>query len=290
MQLDIFEHSRDIMLRNDVLHALQRDDAVASRRALCVLTDEYAQDASLGPLDRLVKTLEQPADGAFADHVAATTALCALRDEIEPAARQLFGAEEADRWLKQQWHRLARRAEGLGFDADFIDVHSAPLYLHADDAVAAADAVARIPSRRRIPAPLAWMAEARWRRDGLDACWGLIAELAWLAPARCDTLLKRLPDPVLQRLRRRFDAEYEGEGELTDLAWWPAWLLTEQPALAAWLGQAQPGLASPPECGMRALLDLLHLERQGRQRELIEQRRQLRELNATLYAAYMKSR
>ena len=57
------------------------------------------------------------------------------------------------------------------------------LWLRAGDFAAAADAVARIESWRRIPAPLAWMAEARYRLDGLDAHWGLLAELAWLAPS-----------------------------------------------------------------------------------------------------------
>jgi hypothetical protein len=41
---------------------------------------------------------------------------------------------------------------------------------------------------------------------------------------------------------------------------------------------------------MRLLLDLLHLERQGRQHDLPAQRRRLRELQPGLYAAYMKSR
>ncbi len=41
---------------------------------------------------------------------------------------------------------------------------------------------------------------------------------------------------------------------------------------------------------MRLLLDLLHLERQGRQRDLVEQRRRLRDLQPALFAAYMASR
>jgi hypothetical protein len=45
-----------------------------------------------------------------------------------------------------------------------------------------------------------------------------------------------------------------------------------------------------PEQAMRLLLDLLHLERQGRQHDLPAQRRRLRELQPGLYAAYMKSR
>jgi hypothetical protein len=95
---------------------------------------------------------------------------------------------------------------------------------------------------------------------------------------------------VLHRLRRRFDATFDGQGEVTDLAWIPAWVLTDKPALAALLGQAQPGLQTAPERALRLVLDLLHLERQGRQRELIEQRRRLRDLHAPLYAAYMATR
>jgi hypothetical protein len=77
---------------------------------------------------------------------------------------------------------------------------------------------------------------------------------------------------------------------VADLAWFPAWVLCEKPALASWLGHAQPGLQNPPERAMRLLIDLLHLERQGRQRELVVQRRNLRDLQPVLYAAYMKSR
>ena len=41
---------------------------------------------------------------------------------------------------------------------------------------------------------------------------------------------------------------------------------------------------------MHLLLDLLHLERQGRQRDLIEQRKTLRDLQPALFAAYMRNR
>ena len=93
-----------------------------------------------------------------------------------------------------------------------------------------------------------------------------------------------------QRFRRRFDAEFEGEGTVADVVWIPAWVLCETPALATRLGQAQTGLQGKPERAMRRLLDLLHLERQGRQRDLLAQRRQQRDLQPVLYAAYMKSR
>jgi hypothetical protein len=111
-----------------------------------------------------------------------------------------------------------------------------------------------------------------------------------LSPGRFDALSQRLADPQLQRLRRAFDAGFEGEGGLGDLAWLPAWCLIERPEWAAALAGAQPGLQTAPERAMRTLVELLGLERQGRQRELIEQRKTLRGLHASLYAAYMRSR
>jgi hypothetical protein len=290
MQLDIFEHSRDLMLRNDVLHALLRRDAVVAGNAWSALANEYPQDSTLAPLRQLVAALEQPLAPAWAEHASASDALQALRADIEPAARQLLGDKDGHAWLAPLWQQLAQRAAGLAFRPEQSEVHAAPLFLHAGDAAAAAHAVAGIESWRRIPAPLSWMAEARWYRDGLDSCWGLLAELAWLAPARFDDLTRRLPDPVLRRQRRQFDTQFEGDGSVADLAWFPAWVLTDKPALAAALGESQPGMQTAPERALRLLIDLLHLERQGRQRELVAQRRRLRELQPALFRAYMASR
>lgn len=290
MQLDIFEHGRDLMLRNDVLHALQRRDAAAARCAWRQLAAEFADDAELAPLNRLVATLEQPEGPPFDSAADVAEAVRRLQDDLVPAARQAWGAPGAAAWLAPSWAGLARRAAKLPFQADHAGWHAAALWLQAGDFAAATAAVQRIDSWRRIPAPLDWMAEARHRLDGLDASWPLLAELAWLAPERFDALTRRLADPLLTRLRRQFDAEFEGQGTAADLAWLPAWLLCEKPALAALLGQAQAGLQRAPERAMRLLLDLLHLERQGRQQDLVAQRRRLRDLQPSLYATYMRSR
>jgi hypothetical protein len=134
------------------------------------------------------------------------------------------------------------------------------------------------------------MAEARYRVDDLDGAWALLAELAWLSPGRFDQLTKRLADPLLHRLRKRFDASFEGDGDLRDLAWFPAWVLTAEPGLARLLGEAQPSLQAPPEQAMRLLLQLLGLERQGRHHDMIERRKALRDTHPSLYAAYMTTR
>jgi len=290
MQLDIFEHSRDVMLRNDVLHALQSRDAAAARAAWHRFAAELPHDDTLPTLDVLITALQQRDDDAIADTRSAKDALQQLREHVEPAARRLLGDAAATSWLLPLWRQLAQRCARLTFRADDSAVHAAPLWLVAGDWAAAAQAVAGIESWRRIPAPLAWMAEAQYRVQGLHATWGLLAELAWLSPGRFDDLIKRLADPLLQRLRRSFDAAFEGHGDVSDLAWLPAWCLTEKPDLAGPLAAAQPALQSPPERAMRTLLELLGLERQGRHRELIEHRKTLRGLHASLYAAYMRSR
>ena len=138
------------------------------------------------------------------------------------------------------------------------------------------------------------MTEARYRREGVDAAWPLLVELAWLAPKRLDALLRVLADPLIDRLRRRFEDSFDAVVESSDgrdgLAWFPAWALTDTPALAPHLAQAEQGQDSNPERSFRLMVQLLGLERQGRHHELVARRKALRDLCAPLYAAYMATR
>ncbi len=301
MQLDIFEHSRDTMLRNDVLGALERGDVVEAGAAWQRFTVEYPLDQSLGALTVLIGALAQRTPAAFPDHDALREACRKLTGEVEPAALRLFGEKAGAEWLASLWREMAQRAAPLAFVAARHEDHSAPLWLRAGDWAQATAAVEGIESWRRIPAPLAWMAEARYRTGSLnghegdvDGNWCLLTELAWLSPARFDAITKRLADPTIDRLRKKFDANFEGmdesAGEAGDLAWFPAWVLTEEPSLAHGLGQAQPSQHTEPERAMRLVLDLLSLERQGRHHDIVAKRKRLRDAHPSLFAAYMKTR
>ena len=289
MQLDIFADSREVMLRNDVLDALQRREAAAAAAAWDALHREFADDETAITLAVLIEALA-PAECALPDPAAVRASRLHMTEQVAPAALRVFGDSAAVAWLAPLWSRLAERAAGQPFRAGHGEDHAAALWLRAGDWPAAAQAVARVESWRRIPAPLGWMAEARYRLEGLDAIWAMLAELAWLSPGRFDDLRRRLADPLLDRLHARFEASYEGEGRTSDLAWFPAWALTETPALAPLLGQAQPSQQAAPEQAMRLLLDLLALERQGRHRDLVERRKDLRGLNPALFAAYIRTR
>jgi hypothetical protein len=290
MQLDIFADSRDVMFRNDVLDALLERNASAARLAWRKLHDDYPDDDTLAALDGLIGELCEDAAPPYADHQAMDACCRRLEAEIEPAARRLFGEAKAHAWLAPCWRSRARRAAALPFCAGASDHHAAALWLRAGDWAAAREAVERIEAWRRIPAPLAWMAEVRYRVEGLEAAWPLMTELAWLSPRRFADVLTRLTDASLDGLHRCFDAQFDGAGDLADLAWFPAWLLIEKPCLAPSLRTAQPSRHTSPERATRLLLQILDLERSGTQPELVERRTALRDLHRGLYAAYMKSR
>src|SRR5258705_1283367 len=58
MQLDIFEHSREVMLRNDAARALERRDASAALQACERLAQEFPADESLPGLRVLTGYIE----------------------------------------------------------------------------------------------------------------------------------------------------------------------------------------------------------------------------------------
>jgi len=289
-QFDFFNDNQNVTLRNDVILALEQCDAATAQQAWQVLKEHFPQDDSLASLQVLIDALAQRSPAPFVEHTALQTASQQLQEQIAPAAQRNLGAPAASTWQCARWQELAERSTALAYHPDHKDAHAAPLWLHAGQWQAAVDAVERIESWRRIPAPLAWMLQARLALQGLQPNWGLLAELAWLAPTRLEAVITHRPDPLLQPLLTRFGQGFEGAGDASDLAWFPAWVLTERPSLATHLAQAQAGQHRAPEQAMRLMLELLGLEHQGRHHDVIERRKTLRGLHASLYAAYMASR
>jgi len=290
MQLDIFEHSRDVMLRNDVVQALEHYDATAAQAACERLAQEFPRDVSLPELRILAEAVDFGERQMFSDHEALRRARLALQQTVRPAALGSFGDTGGGVWLSRLWQELAERAAPLAFSPACAGEHAAPLWLQAGDWQAAEQAVTRIESWRRIPAPLGWMVEARLHRVGLQATWPLLAELAWLSPRRLGELVPRSPDPLLPPLMSKFEADFEGAGDDSDIAWFPAWVLTERPDAARHMAPAQASQHGAPEQGMRLLVELLGLEHQGRHHDFVNRRKALRDLQPSLFKAYMRTR
>ncbi|WP_160110388.1 fibrobacter succinogenes major paralogous domain-containing protein [Caballeronia arvi] len=221
-QLDIFADSRDVVLRNDVVEQLQRRHAVDARAALTQLASEYPDDSVLPAMTVLVRELENGSNLPLTDHAELAEVRRHLENHVIPAVQQVLPAQDAHAWSTPCWRSLAQRAAPLMFCGNHNENHAAPLWLRTGDWAAATDAVDTIESWWRIPSPLAWMTEARYRAAGLDAAWPLFAELAWLAPSRFAALIAGLRDASLDALRRRFDADFSGTGEIEDYMWFPA--------------------------------------------------------------------
>lgn len=290
-QLDLFADSHDVMLRNDVLIALERRDSAAARTAWRALQAALPVDPQLAPLDRLTTALESTSEAPFAGPAELAQAHDHLIHDLAEAARLAFGTPAGARWLLPQWQNLARRSAGSAFDANRPDDHAAASWLRAECWAEAQAAVETIESWRRIPVPLGWMLEARCRCARLDDTWPLLAELAWLAPRRLHALLPRLGDPLLARLVKRFTSGFDAGNEAaTDIAWFPAWVLTDTPALAPHLASAWAANGTSAERAMRLMVELLRLERAGSHGDLIQRRRVLRGLHEPLYSTYMATR
>jgi hypothetical protein len=223
----------------------------------------------------------------FAEHDAAAGALRAM-EAAASCAERVFGSEEALAWLAPAWTSLAHAAAELPYRADEQQVHAAPMLLRARDWAAAEARVAAIESWRRIPVPLAWMAEARFGHGGLEAAWCLLVELAWIDAPAFGALARRLDAPPLRKLLEDFDAGFAGGDAET--AWFPAWALIVAPSLASVFRQAQACRDTAPERGARLVMELLALERQGRHAEVVAHRKRLRDLHAGLFSLYMSTR
>lgn len=154
MQLDIFGDSRDVMLRNDVLDARHRRDAVSALQAWQRLAGEFPDDDTVAGLATLIDVLDSDVTTPFADHPALAAACCRRNDEVEPAARRLLGDARGQAWVASCWRTVAQQAAALPFRAEVSDLHAAPLWLRAGDWGEARRAVERIELWRRIPAPL----------------------------------------------------------------------------------------------------------------------------------------
>ena len=112
MQHDIFQHSRAVMLRNELARALQRRDAQAAESAWKALATEYPQDAALADASTLRDSLSYFDAAPFAP-AQVQQAREAVEKQIAPAAKRQFGDAAADPWLSALWASLARTGGGV---------------------------------------------------------------------------------------------------------------------------------------------------------------------------------
>lgn len=277
------------MLKNDVLAALRRRDALEGHRTLKILAGEFPDDSLIKPLETLLSTLANVVT-RFSTADECAEAIRHMETVVIPAATLVFDTHEAIAWLAPVWQALAKSAEGLPFNSDRPYTHAASLYLRGGFWVQSKIQTATIPSWHRNSETLAWMAEAAYGEGGLDAAWCPLAELAWIDAPKFGALARRLnTDAILQKLLDDFDGSFKSENP-SYFAWFPAFLLIEIPALTSILREARTRGKTAPERTARLVMELLSLEKQGRHADVIAQRKRLREYHGGLFSRYMSTR
>jgi len=287
MQLDLFAHSRDVVLRNRAIEAARGYDKKQLESAIELLAAECPADPLLAALRTLLERICVSLPPGLSR--AAALQMVRLTEQTSSAAERVFG-NMAERWLAQLWDEIATAIGDLSFDPSSELIHAAPLFLRAGSWVKANESIKAIPAWRHQPVPLAWKVESEFHQSGLISAWPYFAELCWMAPSGAASLAARLEGDELGDLLRHFQMQYEGDGDELDFAWLPAWSVIAEPRWAASLRLAQPGKSSPAERFARQLLELLTLERHGRHTSLVAGRRILRDINPALFALYMRTR
>ncbi len=293
MQFDLFIHSEDVLKRNAVIAALQERNIAAMRLAIDRLRAAFPGDSFLACFEQISAEFSR-FEGFEQSSFGIAEAVQQLESGLLPPLHQLLGESAAQAWLAPAYAKLAEAALPHPFSRQHPEAHAAALFLKAGLSSPARTAVNSIASWRQIPEPLAWMSEIALRENRAEEFWPLLAELAWIAPALLNRLLRErksvLPAVVLRyvsEFHTEFCADSDVEQRVDEIAWLPAWLLIEHSELQPALRLAHAS-DSPPARSAALLINLLLDERQGI--HSADRRQQLKALSPTLFRRYMARR
>ena len=289
-QLDLFVHSRAVVLANDVIAALLARDADRAAECLDRLRAEEPGHRVRKALETLCHTLaEWPLPSENPAEIA--DAIRRLEADTYPAALAAMGGKAAQ-FMRSLWRDLAQAAKPYAYDAAFPQSYSAALYLRCGDAEAAAAAAQAVARHDDNVDALYWLAVACYRIDGLAACRIPFMRLALLGPERLPQALSEIDDPLLNRDWHAFhvachwlDPEAQTVG-----AWFPAWHLVEHPGIRIDYGDSKTLPATQAAQTFIAITRLLELEKHGYSTALVSARSRLLDLDPDMFTLYMARR
>ena len=231
-QLDLFIDSAQTAAVNALLDALAARDAGRAGRALDRLVGIDRDHGHRFHAVALIAALEAPAPDGPAQGL---ERLDRMEREWAPSASALLGPRRRD-FLAPLWRDVGRALDPMPFDPHHPQRHASRAYREGFDWESARRSVLAVPTHEGEPVLLARLAEAEWRlRNRVQAVESWFA-LCRLAPEEFERVIEApgFPDWTL-RTAWRLALEQDFEPGMTP-AWFPAWMLLEEPGLAAVLG------------------------------------------------------
>jgi len=289
-QLDLFLHSGAVALANNVADALFARDAVGAAECLDRLRADEPDHQACKALETLCQVLrEWPLPSSSPAEI--DNAIRRLETDAHPAAFAAMGDKAAE-FMRGLWRDLAQAGSMHVYDSAFPQSYSAALYLRFGDAESAAIAAQAIADHDNNVDALHWLAVARYRLEGLDACRMPLMRLALLGPECLPRALAEIDDPLLERDWNAFHAacHWLDPDERSVGAWFPAWHLVEHPGVRIDCGGPATLPATRPAQAFVAIARLLDLEKHGYSNALISARSELRSLDPDMFDFYMARR
>lgn len=287
MQFDFFERELTAALRLACSTALRQRDRNACRRVLRQIQTRLPDDALLADFTLMFNALawKKPRrKERLLERIAR------LSQELQPAAARVFPPISARDWLAPFWHEVQHHLPQQAYHADTPELHPAYLALRQEQWAEAIAHVQDIAHWRRQAQPLAWMAEAQFFHEGLEAAWPWLFELSWLEPEAFCQLAQQLGDNQLDKLLSQFERRISNDGDHPQrhkaFVWFPAWSLIARPELLPHLKNLQCGRTSPPERAYQLITHLLLMEQQARPDEHKILRKRLYDLHEGLSELY----
>ena len=227
-QLDLLIDSAQTAAVNALVDALTARDASEARSALERLVRINRDHEQRFHASILISALEAPVPD---EPERGVERLERMEREWVPAASALLGVRRRD-FLAPLWRNIGRALDPAPFDPGNPERHASRAYREGLDWERMRRSVLAVPSYENEPALLARLAEAHWRlRDRARAIESWFA-LCRLAPEEFEQLIDAsdFPDWSLQNAWR-VAQEQALEHEMTP-AWFPVWMLLEEPGLA----------------------------------------------------------
>ena len=227
-QLDLFINSAQTAAVNALVDALTTRNANEARRALERLGRINRDHGQRFHAAKLISALEVQAPEGPERGV---ERLERMEREWVAAASALLGARRRD-FLAPLWRDIGRALDPAPFDPGNPERHASRAYREGFDWERMRRPVVAVPGYESEPVLLVRLAEAHWRlRDRANAIESWFA-LCRLAPEEFEQLIDAsdFPDWSLQNAWR-IAQEQALEHEMTP-AWFPVWMLLEEPGLA----------------------------------------------------------
>ena len=285
-QLDLFLHSRAVVLANEIADCLIERNLPRAADCLVKLCAEAPEHPALAGSDMLSRVLATWPPST-PDPYATARIVRQLESHVVSAASIVFGSR-ATQFMQSLWRELADSVRDHPYIPEVPEAFCAALYLRSGDAATALLAASAIADAGHDPAVLYWRAVSSYRAQGLHACREPLFMLAWLAPQRLEASLAEIDDRQLRRDWRAFQTtcDWLDPADQASPAWFPAWYLVEHQAALAALDTIRAPPCRPAQT-FAAISRLLHLESQGLCPAQIAARAELRRDDPEFFTLYM---